>query len=118
MRVRFNHGSAQWPTFTAFHQFRRRLAREAAIDLDTMEGFGGLRAWKEVTDRIAPLLEMADVDGSIGVGECGPVAKRLRELVRTWPAEDLEAAEALRLADGLDEAGRLRQRFRVVGLSR
>ena len=118
MRVRFNHGSAQWPTFTAFHQFRRRLAREAAIDLDSMEGFGGLRSWKEIADRIAPLLEMEDVDGSLAVGDCAPVAKRLRELVRTWTAEDLDGVEAMRLADGLDEAGRLRQRFRIVGLPR
>lgn len=114
MRVRFNHGQAQWPTFTAFHQFRRRLAREAAIDLDAMEGFGGARPWREVGDQVAPLLAMADVDGSIGVGECAPIARRVRELIRTWPSDDGDHAEGLRLADGLEEAARLRQRFRVV----
>lgn len=118
MRVRFNHGSAQWATFTAFHQFRRRLAREAAIDLDAMEGFGGMRPWKDVSDQIAPLLEMGDVDGSVGVGECPTVARRLRELVRTWPDGDPDHAQALQLADAFEEAARLRQRLRVMAVAR
>src|SRR4051812_16349195 len=32
MTVTFSHGSAAWPSFTTFHVFRRRLAREIGCE--------------------------------------------------------------------------------------
>jgi hypothetical protein len=102
-------------SYSYFHAFRRRLAREIGIDLDQMEGFvdprpeGGLalavaaQSWDGIKDPIVPFLNHSDCDGEIGEQECEKIGPRLRELVQRWPADDPDRQQAEQLADAMED---------------
>ena len=61
-------------------------------------------SWESIKDDIKPLLTHSDCDGELTPEECAKVAPRLRELVSNWPDDDYDKINALRLAEGMDEA--------------
>ncbi|MBS2031718.1 MAG: hypothetical protein JST54_27725 [Deltaproteobacteria bacterium] len=113
--MKFVPGEAEWPSFTALLEFRRKLAAEVGLRLDEMDGFGGTTPWSTVADPIAPLLMLEDVSGSLPVGVCATVAARLEQLTRHWRADDADVPRAAALAAALQLAARWRQRLRFQG---
>lgn len=108
MGIRFSPGEANW-SYSGFHDFRTRLASEAGINLDQMDGFSSGKEsidWDTIEDDIEPLLNHCDSDGELTVEECLKVAPRLRELVSTWDDDDYDKINALRLAAGMNESVR------------
>jgi xanthine dehydrogenase molybdopterin-binding subunit B len=104
MGIDFSHGGAHWG-YGGFYRFRQCVADEIGINLDEMEGFGGTTPWKGIRDPICFLLNHSDCDGHLTVKQCQVVSPRLRELVAKWP-DDYDRQNALRLADGMDEAAK------------
>lgn len=103
MGLDFSHCDAHW-SYSGFHRFRCKLAKEIGIDLDSMKGFGGKISWDKIKDPIKPLLNHSDCDGELTSEECREVAPRLRELVKDWPDDDYDKQKALELADGMEFA--------------
>ena len=60
--------------------------------------------WENVKDDIKLLLDHSDCDGELTPEECAKVAPRLRELVSKWLDDDYDKINALRLAEGMEEA--------------
>lgn len=98
--------------YSAFARFRKGLAAEIGINLDTMEGFGPstsitlmpgyvpAMANKWEPDPVYALLNHSDCEGEIAHADCGPLAKRLREIVA-----DIDPARAAGgHLDGIREA--------------
>ena len=102
--------------YRGFIRFRARIAASIGVNLAVMEGFtdphearipwpGGLDA----NDPIIDLLNHSDCDGIINLNRCGPLAKRLREIVSAWPdtcPEDPDGfykQRGLALADAMQE---------------
>lgn len=104
MGLAFSHCDARW-SHSGFHRFRRRVAREIGMDLDAMNGFAnGHLPWTHVADPIALLLNHSDCDGELSPEECAHVWPRLLVLIESWPAEDYDTAQAVKLADGMKRA--------------
>lgn len=97
-------GGASW-SYSGFNEFRDRLAEAAGIDLYSMNGFGGAKSWRGLTDPIVPLLMHSDCEGALSPAECVLVAPRLRELVADWKGwpEEYDREQALLLADSMDQ---------------
>ena len=108
MGIDFSHCDAHW-SYSVFHRFRVKLAKEIGINLDSMKGFDfadpdkGM-PWTKIKDPIVFLLDHSDCDGELTADECHCVAPRLRELVADWPDDDYDRQQALLLADGMDKA--------------
>jgi len=99
MGLNFSHSTARW-SYGGFHYFRKRLANEIGLNLEEMEGFGGVKNWDEVNDPIKPFLNHSDCDGVLTPEECRVVAQRLKELVQDW--EDYyDKRNALLLAEDM-----------------
>lgn len=87
-------GSASW-SYSGFHEFRVRLAREEGFELDAMQGFGsawrgqepGTRSWDEIDSPLVPLLNHSDRDGYLDRYECEEMLPRLREIADKWATE-------------------------------
>jgi hypothetical protein len=66
--------------------------------------------WATVHDPIVPLLHHSDCDGELTPEQCAVIAPRLRELVSGWEdewtagIENYDKVNALKLADGMDQA--------------
>ena len=106
MGLDFNRSEASW-SYGGFHEFRKALAAEINIDLETMEGFADNgKPWAEIDDPIVPFLNHSDSDGELAPEECHQVAPRLRELVAGWPddtsARGYDKESALVLADDME----------------
>jgi hypothetical protein len=67
--------------------------------------------WSAIKDPIAPFLYHCDCDGHLTYGQCKEMAPRIRELVRNWPNDDYDKINALKLADGMDEAASKKKRL-------
>lgn len=107
MGLGFSHGAAHW-SYSGFHAFRQRLARECGINLMAMEGFGGGTPWpKKMKYGLQTLLSHSDCDGKIGPRKCAKLAPRLRKAVAKWPDDDYDKQSALELAAGMEEAAEL-----------
>jgi hypothetical protein len=104
MGLDFVGSSAHW-SYTGFHDFRVRLAREIEISLDNMAGFGGTESWDGLNDPIILLLNHSDCDGELTPEQCSVVAPRLRVLVGFWP-DDYDRDNALRLVHGMEECAK------------
>jgi hypothetical protein len=103
MGLDFSHTDARW-SYSGFHYFRIRLAKEIGIDLESMAGFDGKTEWPSATkDPIIWLLSHSDCDGHITPKRCAKIAPRLRELVSKWP-DEYDKQRALMLADGMESA--------------
>jgi len=109
MGLRFSHADAYF-SFTTFHEFRRRLAQLAGINLEEMQGYTDPpeagKPWSEVDDPIVYLLDHSDCDGEISPEECEELAPRLRELLDKWSDESDDGyayfqVNGRQLADGL-----------------
>ena len=96
---------AHW-SYIGFMRFRKDLAREILLDLESFDNFGGERSWEDVDDPITKLLNHSDCDGDISAEDCKVVAPRLRELVAAWDDSDHDKINALKLADGIDLAAK------------
>ena len=100
---------AGW-SYSGFNAFREKVARQAGIELNKMEGFHDIDrsilekqgweayrqameadldkpkiSWDTIDDPIVPLLHHSDCDGTIEAPLCGALADRLEELIRDWP---------------------------------
>lgn len=67
--------------YGSFNQFRRLLARTVDMELNAMEGFGGMTSWPE--SEVEPLvhfLNHSDCDGEISWQFCADIANRLKVL--------------------------------------
>ncbi|AQT69945.1 hypothetical protein STSP2_03145 [Anaerohalosphaera lusitana] len=87
MGLDFSHCDARWGYFS-FDEFRKRLATQIGIDLDSMVGHGGTRPWEDVDDPLKPFLHHSDCDGELTVEECKQVYPRLEQLLQSWPDGD------------------------------
>jgi hypothetical protein len=103
MGIDFSHGDAHW-SYGGFNRFRSRVASMAGFDLGDMIGFGGSTSWDAVTDAIKDLLDHSDCVGELTPEQCKTIAPRLREIVQAWPDDNYDKHQALKLADGMDEA--------------
>lgn len=103
MGLDFSHSNAHW-SYSGFYNFRRRLAQEINVDLEMMDGFGGGIPFDLIKDSIEPLLNHSDCGGGLTPSDCAKVAPRLRELVKGWADDDYDKINALRLAEGMEEA--------------
>ncbi|HZK84880.1 MAG TPA: hypothetical protein VFC58_09420 [Desulfosporosinus sp.] len=106
MGIDFSHCEAHW-SYSGFMSFRRRVAAEAGIDLDSMAGFSNTKSftrWDDIKDDIEPLLNHSDCDGGLTPSDCAKVVPRLRELVSGWDDDDYDKINALCLAWGMEEA--------------
>lgn len=107
MGLAFTHCAAHW-SYSGFHRFRQRLAREIGLDLDAMVGFaenGQGRSWIEVPpDPIVWLLNHSDCDGDLTPDQCKTLGPRLLELVARWPDIDHDTVNARMLAKGMKQA--------------
>jgi hypothetical protein len=119
MGLDFRQSTARW-SYGGFNNFRSRLAAEIGIDLDSMQGFGGLGEsstidptppgripWSTVDDDLVPLLNHSDCDGVLTAEEMRSVSPRLREIVSHWPTDAAHPAsydrrQALQLCDDMD----------------
>lgn len=94
-------------SYTGFHNFRERLAKEIGINLEEMEGFVELgetfRLWDSVDDLITPLINHSDCSGVLLPDQCGAICLRLLELVQYWPDNDYDKIHALRLVDMMEQ---------------
>lgn len=77
-------------SYTAFNDFRHQLAAADGIDLDAMDGFGGLTGWETVTSRLVPLLDHPDGEGELTADQCGWILPRLVEIIDEWSRTDPE----------------------------
>lgn len=93
---------AGW-SYGGFDSFRRRLAKEVNIDLDSMEGFGGAVKWETVADDIALLLNHSDCDGVLFPDQCEKIIPRLKDLTKSWEDDDYDKENALQLIDGMQK---------------
>ena len=110
MGLDFSDCNASW-SYSSFDTFRRRLASEAGIRLETMQGYGGKKSWDSMIDPIVILLNHVDCQGTIPRRSCGALASRLKQLTAAWPHDDLDKMNCLELVRGLEQAAALRQDF-------
>lgn len=101
MGLDFNYSEVCWG-YINFGEFRRKLAVEIGVNLDSMEGFGGIIPWKNVKeDAIIDFLDHSDCDGNLTPQQCGAIAPRLVELVADWEDDDRDKVKALELAEDM-----------------
>ena len=56
--------------YSHFNNFRRWVAKQIGLNLDSMEGFGGDISFDITNHPIKPLLEHSDCDGELTPDEC------------------------------------------------
>jgi hypothetical protein len=119
MGLDFSHGGAHF-SYGGFMDFRIALAKEIGIpDLRAMKGFGGDISWDDITDPLKDLLYHSDCEGHLTPTQCKKIAPRLREIVDGWekthgvdsPFCFFIRTETLKLADGMVEAAKNKERF-------
>lgn len=73
-------------SYSLFDAFRTKLASLVGINLNQMEGFGGVTSWTPYEhDGICALLNHSDCEGQIEAEKLEALGSRLRELVATKP---------------------------------
>jgi hypothetical protein len=73
------------------------------VNLNSMEGFGGIFPWDNFDDDIIPLLNHSDCDGELTPEECAKVAPRLKELVEAWGDYEYDKRTATELISGMEK---------------
>lgn len=113
MGLYFSHGTAHW-AYRYFREFRIRLAKEIGADLHRMQGYFDnvdVLSWETIDDPIVYLLNHSDCDGDLSPLECEVVASRLRTLIQSWNANDLDKQQALLLVEGMETAAQSNELF-------
>ncbi|WP_331727712.1 hypothetical protein [Streptomyces sp. NBC_01176] len=78
---------ATW-SYNGFAAFRRRLAQAEGFSLSEMRGFGGERAWRNVSTALEPLLNRPDDGGGeLSPTECAAILPRLKAITEHWQDE-------------------------------
>ena len=90
-------------SYSGFHHFRTKLAKEIKINLMEMDGFGGNISFSDYDDDIILFLNHCDCEGNISVEDCKKVAPRLRKLIENWLDHDYDKVTAFKLADLMDK---------------
>ncbi|MGW3359950.1 hypothetical protein ACWDFL_31780 [Streptomyces bungoensis] len=86
-------------SYTGFHMFREWLADVEGFVLAEMHGFGGDRAWSNVSTTLTPLLDHPDDDGSLTVGQCAAMLPRLEAIIDQLHSEDSDPVLQRRVDD-------------------
>ena len=109
MGLDFSNNDAHW-SYGGFMNFRRKLAKEIEIDIDSMQGFvdgkGGI-SWDNVTDPLKIFLNHSDCDGELSPKECELIAPRLLEIIRTWDDSldnQYDKSQAILLISGMNKS--------------
>lgn len=97
--------------YTSFGRWREELAKTVGVDLDAMDGFGGVVSWDSLKpDILHELLHHSDCGGELRAEICGPLADRMEELLPLMSDEDnphrdyTSRAKTQRFIDGLRRA--------------
>ncbi|GII96311.1 hypothetical protein Ssi02_65420 [Sinosporangium siamense] len=87
-------------SYGEFALFRRRLALAEDFHLEEMQGFGGVRPWKDVRTALEPLLNHPDDHSrSLSPLECEAIVARLENILLEWvssESSDFELKEHIR----------------------
>lgn len=100
--------------YSAFHQWRKAVAKAVDINIEEMEGFTGGKPWPATEDPLWILLDHSDCDGDIPYEYTKALADRLEQLLpkikyqktgHLWHGEATERfIKGLRLAHSRGEA--------------
>lgn len=103
MSVQFSGSAAFW-TYDAFHDFRRKLAREIGVPLGLMDGYvkGKGIAWTNFNDALTPLLACEDIGATFTPTQCKSMAVRLKQVTHSWLDADEDKFKAFSLATLMD----------------
>ena len=71
-RYRFRAGSYGW-----FNMFREALAESVGVNLNEMQGYGGMKTWDD--EPYAELFNHSDCDGKLWWDECEELAEDFNE---------------------------------------
>ncbi|MFD9030832.1 hypothetical protein ACFVZW_06705 [Streptomyces sp. NPDC059567] len=94
---------------SGFAAFRRRLAEAEGFALSEMWGFGGERAWSEVSTALEPLLDHPDDGGDdLSPVECAAILPRLEAITDEWAREQGDHLLRQHTEDARQLAGVLR----------
>ena len=74
MGLNCTHGCYDGP-YSYFNNFRRWVALQIGLNLDSMEGFGGDISFDITNHPIKPLLNHSDCDGELTPDECRSVIR-------------------------------------------
>ncbi|WP_308434871.1 hypothetical protein [Streptomyces tauricus] len=75
-------------SYSAFHEFRCRLAQAEGFGLDEMQGFGGERPWSEVSTTLECFLDRPDDGGGeLSSAECTAILPRLEAITGEWQGQ-------------------------------
>ena len=118
MGLDFDRANAHWG-YMAFHRFRQRLAAAEGLDLNRMEGFGGmlpdtghpLISWNEVDTTLTPFLHHSDCDGYLTVRQMRQIIPRMKEIISGWPEDDRDRIQAEHLIEGMEDCIATRRRL-------
>jgi len=119
MGLDFSHGNAHW-AYSGFSRFRKRLAAVYGVDLDQMVGFQhpweehkvpNPIPWTTQCGELQDLINHSDCDGHLTPTQCKKIAPALRRAVELWADNDWDKNEALKLAEGMEEAIEAKENF-------
>lgn len=90
-------------SYTGFHVFRVKLAKEIKVDLDGMVGFTkkGGDSWDIVDNPIKMLLHHSDCEGALSYDECEQIYPELLKLIDKWPDDDYDKIQGKALAEAM-----------------
>lgn len=93
--VKYVTGADPSWSYGGFGRFREKIAEDIGIILHEMEGFGGIKPWKDPEDDpIVYLLDHSDCDGILTSYQCEKIAPRLRGILNLWEGTSREKEDA------------------------
>lgn len=110
MGLAFSHGKAQW-SYSGFHEYREKLAKEINIDLTSMVGFGGKKSWDSMNEDLSILLNHSDSDGDLTYEQMKKIIPRLEAITKNWDDEDWDKTRTQYLIKGMKLAMRKKEKF-------
>ena len=116
--VKGSDGGPSWEArygWAHLHRALQMFAAEEAIDLSSMEGYGGSTEWTDSTSHLLPLLSLrfAEAD-TFSPADCAGIEPRLRQIYDRWSAGLFrEATEPEMAADQVETLHRLLAILRI-----
>jgi len=102
--------------YSSFNRFRRTLAKQIGVDLNTYEGFGGSNKFSSLNHGITPLLDHSDCDGELTVAEARKIAKALDSILENYDetisCDDNFKEKILQFRDGCLEAIKAKKKIK------